>query len=142
MPLIPEPDPKPKLREGLPIEKAVQVAVVEDGWPDFYRNVIEGLKKGRNGGKADRTAMRLFEAALRRVGHLAQPVQRLLDELNVESVEHLRSMVDAYRLGERATPEDRFELALQTLEQHIRNNPGSGDIALARLRVLVGKEGT
>lgn len=140
MPLIPEPEPK--LRKGLPIEKAVQVAVVEDGWRDWYNNVISGLRKGRNGGKPDRTAMRVFESALRRVGYLAQPVQRLLEELGVESVEHLRSMVDAYRLGERATPEDRFELALQTLEQHIRNNPGSGDIALARLRVLVGKEGT
>ena len=153
MPLIPEPEPVDeiaehrqlrenlKLRPGLATEKAVQVALVEDGYRYYYANIMLGLRKGSRGGRVDRTAVRLFEKALERVGHIAQPVQKLFDELGVESFDQLRTIVDAYRLGERATDEDRFELSLQTLEQHIRRHPEDGDTAMARVRVLVGKEG-
>lgn len=125
----------PVLRAELPVEKAVQTAIVEHSWSDYYRWVVGELKRKR----PHRSALLAFERALVRVGHLAQPVRALLDELGVDSVEDLKVIVNAYRMGQRASDEDRTELALQTIERHIANHRDTASGMLDRIRAAVGK---
>jgi len=125
----------PTLRDGLPLEKAVQVRVVEDSWADYHRFVTHEMRKRKPG----RSAILAFERALVRVGHLAQPVRALLDELGIDSTEELKTIVNAYKMGQRATDADRVELGLQTLERHIVNHREAAQGILDRIRAAVGK---
>ena len=121
-----------KLRKGLSTEKAAQVALIEIGWPYWFRAVMIGLMRAAEGkGRASRE-MIMFHKALSEVGRLADPLKRLFEDLQVDGADDLRVMVDAYRQAERHETSDRLEMACQIIEAHIKQRPEDSEIIARR----------
>ena len=122
-----------KLRDDLPMHKAVQVALIEHGWRHWLKTILRALKNGAEPrGRMNRTAMNAFLKAVQDVGKLADAVAALLRELAVDSVEELKEIVDAYRQAQRAEPEDNLEVACLTIEAHLKEKPDDREQLLRR----------
>ena len=90
-----------ELRAGLAIDRAVDVAIVEDAWRHYHQWVVEELSKVAKGQSPKRAALLAFQRALVRSGHLADPVRRLLEELEVDSTGTLQVMVNGWKMAAR-----------------------------------------
>lgn len=109
---------------GLSTEKSGQAALIEVAIDYWVKAVLKGVIRSAEG-KKDTRAMRSFERALTEASRLADPVKKLLAQLNVDSVEVLTRMVLAFQHAERHTTEDRLEAACQIVDGEMASDPDS-----------------
>ena len=104
-------------RGAMPLEKAAQGALIEVGHEYFVKAVLKGLIRSAKGKSVDTRAMMAFQRSMVDAGRFADPIKKLLAELGIDSLEHLRVVVTAYQRAERHTEEDRNEAAAQIIDQ-------------------------
>lgn len=115
--------------------------MIEEGYRDWLKTMLRGLKiSATPGRKMNRTAVNGFQKALVEAGRLADAVQALFRRLNVDSEEELEKIINAYRLAQRAEPEDNLEVACLTIDAHLRERPEDREQLLRRFGGVVKGE--